>query len=86
MLNVEKSYTKLAGGHKSLAPGFRTCDIFLNSHTLNFLALKGGTGIVVVSAIAQYLGCADSVPLSQRMAELERKMAAIEAKENVEAK
>jgi hypothetical protein len=33
---------------------------------------------VVVSAIAQYLGCADSVPLSQRMAELERRFAELE--------
>ena len=29
---------------------------------------------VVVSAIAQYLGCAESVPLSQRVAELEAKV------------
>jgi hypothetical protein len=41
---------------------------------------------VVVSAIAQYLGCADSVPLSQRIAEVERRVAALEAKEKVEAK
>jgi hypothetical protein len=34
---------------------------------------------VVVSAIAQDLGCADTVPLSQRMAEIERRVAAIEA-------
>ena len=34
---------------------------------------------VVVSAIAQYLGCAESMPLSQRVAELERRMAALEA-------
>ncbi len=39
---------------------------------------------VVVSAIAQYLGSAESMPLSQRMAELERRMAALEAKEKVE--
>ena len=39
---------------------------------------------VVVSAIAQYLGCAENVPLSQRVAELERRMAAMESK--VEAK
>ena len=30
---------------------------------------------VVVSAIAQYLDCAEEVPLSQRMAELEKKVA-----------
>lgn len=29
---------------------------------------------VVVSEIAQYLGCSDSVPLSQRVAELEAKV------------
>ena len=34
---------------------------------------------VVVSAIAQYLGCADSVPLSQRMAELELQMKELRA-------
>ncbi len=35
---------------------------------------------VVVSAIAQYLGCAESMPLSQRLAELERRIAAVETK------
>ncbi|MDJ0572853.1 MAG: hypothetical protein QNJ53_27960 [Pleurocapsa sp. MO_192.B19] len=34
---------------------------------------------VVVSAIAQYLGCAESVPLIQRMAELERRVKDLEA-------
>jgi hypothetical protein len=34
---------------------------------------------VVVSAIAQYLGCAENVPLSQRMAEVERKIAVLES-------
>ncbi len=34
---------------------------------------------VVVSAIAQYLGCAESMPLSQRLAEVERRLAALEA-------
>ena len=34
---------------------------------------------VVVSAIATYLGCADSVPLSQRMAELELQMKELKA-------
>ena len=38
---------------------------------------------VVVSAIAEYLGCADNVPLSQRVAELERRMAALEAQNKV---
>ncbi len=33
---------------------------------------------VVVSAIAQYLGCAENVPLSQRMAEVERRLAELE--------
>ncbi len=33
---------------------------------------------VVCSAIAEYLGCADSVPLSQRMAELERRFTELE--------
>jgi hypothetical protein len=34
---------------------------------------------VVVSAIAQYLGCAENVPFSQRVAELERRLAELEA-------
>ncbi len=34
---------------------------------------------VVVSAIAQYLGCAETVPLNQRVTELETRMAMIEA-------
>ena len=29
---------------------------------------------VVVSAISQYIGCADNMPLNQRMAELETKV------------
>ena len=33
---------------------------------------------VVVSAIAQDLGCAENVPLSQRMAEVERRLAELE--------
>ena len=47
---------------------------------LNQYVEKTGTSKtdVVVSAIAQYLGCADSVPLSQRMAELERRLAELE--------
>ncbi len=35
---------------------------------------------VVVSAIAQYLGCAESMPLSQRMAEVEKRVAELEAR------
>ncbi len=34
---------------------------------------------VVVTAIAQYLGCAETVPLSQRMAEMEKRMEDLEA-------
>lgn len=33
---------------------------------------------------AEYLGCADSVPLSQRVAELEKKMTILETKGNNE--
>ena len=40
----------------------------------------------VTRMIAEYLGCADSVRLSPRMAELERRLAALEAKEKIEAK
>ena len=34
---------------------------------------------VVVSALAQYLGCADNVPLTQRVAALEAQMAELTA-------
>ena len=37
---------------------------------------------VVVSAISQYLGCAEEVPLSQRVAEVERRLGELEAKVN----
>ena len=40
---------------------------------------------VVVSAIAKYLDCSEDVPLSQRIAEIERRVAELEAKEKVEA-
>ncbi len=33
---------------------------------------------VVISAIAQYLGCADQVSINQRIADLEQKMAKLE--------
>ncbi|MGB5593220.1 MAG: DNA-binding domain-containing protein [Crocosphaera sp.] len=39
---------------------------------------------VVCSAIAEYLGCAENIPLSQRMAEFERRLAALEAKTKIE--
>ncbi len=41
---------------------------------------------VVVSAIAQYLGCVDQVSINQRMAELERRMAVLEAQSKLEMK
>ena len=41
---------------------------------------------VVVSALAQYLGCADQVSINQRMAELERRMAVLEAQSKLEMK
>ncbi len=34
---------------------------------------------VVVGALAQYLGCVENLPLSQKVAELEARMAQIEA-------
>ncbi len=37
---------------------------------------------VVVSALAQYLGCVENLPLSQRVAELEARMAHMEASMN----
>ncbi|MDJ0576347.1 MAG: ribbon-helix-helix protein, CopG family [Xenococcaceae cyanobacterium MO_234.B1] len=48
---------------------------------LNHYVEKSGTSKtdVVVSAIAQYLGCADDVPLTQRIAELEMRVNQLEA-------
>jgi predicted DNA-binding protein len=48
---------------------------------LNHYVEKTGTSKtdVVVSAIATYLGCAETVPLSQRLAELEVKVEQIQA-------
>lgn len=48
---------------------------------LNQYVVKTGTSKtdVVVNAIAEYLGCADNVPLSQRMAELEAQMKELKA-------
>ena len=37
----------------------------------------------VVSAIAQYLNCTEEMPLSRRLAEIERRVAELEAKEKV---
>ena len=36
---------------------------------------------VVVGAIANYLGCTEKIPLAQRMADFEKRLAALEAKE-----
>jgi hypothetical protein len=57
----------------------------------NYVELTGTSKTdVVVSAIpaerfaiAQYLGCADNVPLNQRVGELERKFRELESKLNI---
>ena len=56
--------------------------------TLNKYAEESGTSRtdVVISAIAQYLGRPDNTPVMQRIAELERRVDEIEAREKVEAK
>ncbi len=61
--------------------GVRIPNTLLNK--LNSYTQETGTSKteVVCSAIAEYLGCADNIPLSQRVAALERKMAVLEAKE-----
>jgi hypothetical protein len=38
---------------------------------------------VVVSAISQYIGCADNMPLNQRMGELEKRLRELESKLNI---
>lgn len=47
---------------------------------LNQYVKKTGTSKtdVVVSAVATYLGCAESVPLTQRLAEVEKKLAELQ--------
>ncbi len=56
--------------------------------TLNQYAESSGTSKtdVMISVIAQYFNCSDSTPLSHSVAELERRMKAVEAKVTVEAK
>lgn len=63
--------------------GVRIPNTLLNK--LNNYTQETGTSKteVVITAIAEYLGCADSIPLSQRVADLERKMAVLEAKEKL---
>jgi len=50
----------------------------------NYVELTGTSKTdVVVSAIAQYLGCADNVPLNQKVGELEKRLTEIESKLNI---
>ena len=47
----------------------------------NYVELTGTSKTdVVVSAIAQYIGCADNMPLNQRMGELEKRLRELEFK------
>ncbi|MGK7875069.1 MAG: CopG family transcriptional regulator [Xenococcaceae cyanobacterium] len=39
---------------------------------------------VIISALAHYLECTEDMPLSQRMAEFEKRLAALEAKQSGE--
>jgi predicted DNA-binding protein len=49
----------------------------------NYVELTGTSKTdVVVSAISQYIGCADNVPLNQRVGELERRLTELESKLN----
>ncbi|MGK7873931.1 MAG: DNA-binding domain-containing protein [Xenococcaceae cyanobacterium] len=46
----------------------------------NYVKRTGTSKIeVVVGAISNYLGCAEDIPLSQRMASVERRLAELEA-------
>jgi hypothetical protein len=50
----------------------------------NYVELTGASKTdVVVSAISQYIGCADNVPLNQRVGELERRLTELESKLNI---
>ena len=45
----------------------------------NYVELTGTSKTdVVVSAISQYIGCTDNMPLNQRMGELERRLTELE--------
>lgn len=58
--------------------GVRIPNTLLNE--LNSYVEKTGTNKtqVIVTAIAEYLGCGDSVPLSERVAEVEKRMTELE--------
>ena len=46
----------------------------------NYVELTGTSKTdVVVSAISQYIGCADNMPLNQRVGELERRVRELES-------
>jgi hypothetical protein len=50
----------------------------------NYVELTGTSKTdVVVSAISQYIGCADNMPLNQRMGELEKRLRELESKLNI---
>jgi hypothetical protein len=54
---------------------------FLLQELNNYVELTGTSKTdVVVSAISQYIGCADNVPLNQRVGELERRLRELESK------
>lgn len=47
----------------------------------NYVELTGTSKTdVVVSAISQYIGCADNVPLNQRVGEMEKILTELESK------
>ncbi|MTJ29046.1 DNA-binding domain-containing protein [Aphanizomenon sp. UHCC 0183] len=47
----------------------------------NYVELTGTSKTdVVVSAISQYIGCTDNMPLNQRMGELEKRLRELESK------
>ncbi len=58
--------------------GVRISDSLLNQ--LNSYTQKTGTSKteVVATAIAEYLGCVDNIPLSERVAELEKRVTQLE--------
>ena len=50
----------------------------------NYVELTGTSKTdVVVSAISQYIGCTDNMPLNQRMGELEKRLRELESKLNI---
>lgn len=56
----------------------------LNNQLMSYVAQTGISKTeLVISALASYLGCAENVPLNERVARIEARLAALEIEKNV---